>query len=126
MLLLFGSLCDSGSGFHEATLGPDVHGQFAGLEDALAADLLGDEDREKVVGDLFEALDAFDVSADDGLFFLENADVPVDLSIGELLVLEGLKGGRYLILGLVVEEDVVGARGVVDLELRPHRLVDPP
>lgn len=77
-----------------------------------------------MIGDLFEALDALDVRADDGLLLLEHPDVAVDLRIRELLILERLECRRYLILSLVVKHHVVRAGRVIDFELGAHWLID--
>jgi hypothetical protein len=56
----------------------------------------------------------------DRLFLLEYPDIPIYLRICELFIFEVFEGSRYLILRFMIEHDVVRARGVVYLELRPH------
>ena len=77
-----------------------------------------------MVRELVELLYAFDVSAYDGLLFLKNTDVPVDLGIAELVVVEVAEGCRDLVLAFVVEQNVESACDVINLELSPHGLLN--
>ena len=75
-----------------------------------------------MIGHLIKLLNALDVCTNDSLLLLEHSDIPVDLSISELLIVEISESSRHLILTLVVEKHMEGAGVVVNLKLRPHWL----
>ena len=73
-----------------------------------------------MIGHLIKLLNALDVCTNDSLLFFEHSNIPVDLSISELLIVKVSESSRHLILTLVVEKHMEGAGIVVNLELRPH------
>lgn len=75
-----------------------------------------------MVGHLVKLIDSFYVRADNCFLFFEDPNVPVNLGVAELFVLEVPKRGWNLVFAFVVEEDEEGAGVVVDFELRAHRL----
>lgn len=114
------------TGLHLIVVAGDVYLRgFQGLvaEQALLANHVSSEGAQEVMSDLLR-VDALYVGADDGLLFLEDSNVAVHLHIRELLVFEVLQGGRYLVLTLVVEQYIEGARVVVYFKLSAHRLFD--
>jgi len=100
-----------------------LHNELSWLQNALLPDAVSNISTQKVVGHLIELLDALDMSAHYGLLFFENPDIAVDLCVAELIVVEVPQSRWYLVLSLVVEQHEEGASVVIDLELRPHRLL---
>lgn len=97
-----------------------AHLELPRLEYPLLPDAVAHVDAQEVICQLVKLLDLLDVTSYDGLLLLEDTDIAVDLNIGELLIDKITKGSWYLILALVIKEDVEGPRVVVDLELCTH------
>ena len=76
-----------------------------------------------MVCDLVELIDALDMSAYDCLLLLEYPNRTIHLHIQELVVIEILQGGGYLVLPLLIEYHLERLSGIVDFKQGAHRLL---
>lgn len=60
------------------------------------------------------------MSSNNSLFFFENSDVPIYLSIGELLKVEIPQRSWDLVFTLVIEQDCEGIGVVIDFKNSSH------
>ncbi len=66
-----------------------------------------------MISDLLKFLNALNMCPYYSFLFLEYTDIPIYLSVCELLIFEVFKCCWDLILRLVIEHDVVGPRGII-------------
>jgi len=86
---------------------------------------VGNEHLEQVVCHLIELINLLDMSSDNGLLFLEDADSSVDFHVHFVLILEVFQGNWHFVLTLLVKNDLESAGVIVDLEQSPHGLLRP-
>ena len=66
-----------------------------------------------MISDLLKFLNPLDMCPYYSFLFLEYTDIPIYLSVCELLIFEVFKCSWDLILRLVIEHDVIGPRGII-------------
>ncbi len=85
---------------------------------------MGHEYRQVVVSEFLILIELLDMRTHYGLILLEHSDVSIELGIAELFIIEILERQGNLVFRLMVEDDKVSARVVIDLELGPHGFLD--
>ena len=66
------------------------------------------------------------MSAHDSLLLLEYTNISIHFNVRKLFIVKISEGGWNLIFALMIEENVECAGIIVELELSPHWLFDPP